>query len=862
MRGICKLLSCIILITLVSACTPSNNTTVDIDSIKMGGILTNSDDFNDEDREMIGNLLEMDVLSLDSNGRFNPDETVSTTEINLALKNFVSALNEKYGLAFPTESIPQVRGDSKFKSAQIELGTTAYAANIISESTSIAELSEAIQDYIKSIDQDDMLDAVLQGKIKSSLPHFDWDDDHLLHKIEYLNINSTTIITKAYFFALIKSWYEDIHNWILEYTVLLNGTGNYSARYALYDGKNYYYIAPYATTDAATGSKKIQTGIFKESNGQASELVVLQGAGGNLFSYGDYIYYTEGSSTKNFSSVFYRVNKNGKMAKERLAYNISEIYIDSATTGDAVLYYRKSDTGDQKIYSISLAKVHSQKTFEDNSVLAYEGDLKTLFIKNDCIYSDMLYDDNNKNLVVGRQNIKNGEKTYIYNDGLFNDETDVKLADNNLFILTHNSLGATFGGDSIIKIKDEANGHNETILDGVPSAWGSMEDRFNIKRLNPYNGYIYFFRRPHAENTSILCRIDYNGENAADIAEVNSNIVNLSFVLAGDYVFALNTNTSPNYKEIFRININDGSVNNSFLPNDVSHITTDTNSFDIFINAGGIKGVQGTVVEQIFFAHGEYKEILNIDLNKDGQEEMIVTYNHEKTDTHEKDGAIDVFALIDNKVQNVHTFFGGSKLANYALEQKGIDYYIKGIGGVSGGRYFTIYKFNGYTFEEIDSFSKDHTTYLVKQQEATPTDYNNKLDEYNNRCIATTNEEYTVITEGMKVDTSVPIETISPTEAPKPTETLILTEAPTPSPETSTKRDPWYPTCPSCGNTDMFVDPNTGLYMCRHCDYIEPDYDRVFKCHNCSSYNIHCLEKSGYIYAKCYDCESVSKYSK
>lgn len=829
MKVLGKILSCIMLITLVSACVPTNNVTIDTSNITMGGTLTNGSDFSDEDREMIETLLEMKVLSLDAEGRFNPDEPMGTSEINIALVNFIKGINEKNALAFPVDNAPQVVGDKKFKTSKVSLGISAMAANIKSESTTNGEVCKAIEDYMVSINQDEILSAIMQGKIKVSLPRFDWKDNHLLKKLEEMNINVSANITKAYFLAIIKNWYQDINNWTLEYTLRLNGTGNYSAMYALYDGKSYYYIAPYSVPDTVTGSTKTVYGIFKEENGHAQELVVLQGGGENMFSYGDHIYYTEGSGTKNIDSVFYRVNKSGNKAKERLAYNISNVYVDaSATTGKSTLYYKKTDTGDDKIFSVPLDKIHSEKTFTDNSTLVYEEKLEMSFIKDGYIYSEWLYNED-KYRVVGKVNIKNKEKTFIYNDKLIEDVADIKLADDNLFILEQNSMGQKMGGDSIIKVRNEANGHCETILDGVPKAWGSMDDRFNINRLNPYNGYIYFFRRPYQSSSAVLCRVDYNGEEAADIATINSSIPKLSFALAGDYVFALNTNTSPAYKESFRININDGSVSNSFLASDVEYITTDTSSYDIFINAGGIKGAQGQVVENLFFAHGEYKEILYIDLDRNGQEEMVVVYNHEN------DGAIDVFAIIDNKVQNVQTFLGGNKLMNYALEQKDKEYYIKGVQGVSGGSYYTIHKFNGKTFEQVDSYSHDHSEFLVKNQAATATDYNNKLDEYNNRCIATTNVQFTETKDSMKVDPSA------------------FTETPAPA----------GPACPSCGSTNTAINPNTGYYKCNNCGVEDsPENADAERCPSCGSVNRFSDPNSGA--EVCRDCghAEMPHYSK
>lgn len=84
----------------------------------------------------------------------------------------------------------------------------------------------------------------------------------------------------------------------------------------------------------------------------------------------------------------------------------------------------------------------------------------------------------------------------------------------------------------------------------------------------------------------------------------------------------------------------------------------------------------------------------------------------------------------------------------------------------------------------------------------------------------------------------------------------------TTTPKPSSNEDHWYPTCPSCGKTDMFVDPSTGLYMCRLCDYVEPYYEGIGKCEKCGSYDQHTIEKSGYLYVKCYSCEDIKKYNK
>ncbi|MBQ2664992.1 MAG: hypothetical protein IJG16_12715, partial [Clostridia bacterium] len=218
---------------------------------------------------------------------------------------------------------------------------------------------------------------------------------------------------------------------------------------------------------------------------------------------------------------------------------------------------------------------------------------------------------------------------------------------------------------------------------------------------------------------------------------------------------------------------------------------------------------------------------LYADFETDGKKIIIEHYYKE-----EAGGDYGAFRVYDgNKNNMIAEYTGGYKTRNYAIIQADGKWFIQEKGALSGAAYYTIYELQGSKFREVTSYSKDHQDCLIDGESVTYEEYENIRKHYDN-VIASTNDR------------------------------MFNNEEETSATATSTAKSAWYPTCPSCSNTDMYVDPNTGLYMCRHCDYIEPDYDRVFKCPDCGSYNIHCLEKSGYIYAKCYDCERVSKYSK
>lgn len=504
------------------------------EDLTMGGTLTNPEDFSDEDSEAIIELLDMGAISVDDNGKFNPDEIVSTEEANAGLSNFVESLNENYGVSLPVESLPKLNG----------------------EKVTAEDVAEALDTFTKNFDTEEEIKRYLKNPVTVTLPSFEWREGSLQQLFEDMHISNPAVnLTKNAFMAILKNWYTSYKNWTTSYTVTLNGAGNHNSRIATYDGTSYYYFAPY-TDDS--GYNKM--GLFKENNNSAK---LLDGGGspsgfyfdiGGLCEYGDYVYYTSYPS-------LYRVNKNAKYQKELLSKDVYDIYAD----GDTLYYSNKSKT---EINSIRFDQIHSADTFEANSKneITYSGTggyyTEDLIVEDGYAYAYGFNNDLTGDCLK-KQNLKTEEVTEISGSTIIKDGSFINIVDENIYLRTSNSLGGSFGGTAIYKVLNEESG-TETHLTG----YDNSSDSGRINCINAYNGWVYFLLRPNTGGNTHLCKIDYNGTNLVELTELldSSDIGNLGqLAVAGDYAFV--TGRSAEY-DIFKIDLRDLSVKD-FLPSNV-----------------------------------------------------------------------------------------------------------------------------------------------------------------------------------------------------------------------------------------------------------------------------------------------------
>ena len=74
-------------------------------------------------------------------------------------------------------------------------------------------------------------------------------------------------------------------------------------------------------------------------------------------------------------------------------------------------------------------------------------------------------------------------------------------------------------------------------------------------------------------------------------------------------------------------------------------------------------------------------------------------------------------------------------------------------------------------------------------------------------------------------------------------------------------------TCPACGSTNTFIDPSTGIHICKNCGQREPipeDFEEYSSsgeaCSECGSFNTEVIYKSGYKYVICHSCDARHKF--